>query len=145
MHPSTIRVYLSGISFITKLVTGAPHPFAQHSHVTLLLRSLRRNQPPNPPSRRPITSDILAGCVNTLRSGYANPAIDSTLEAMFFLAFFGFLRCAEFTASNSTFIPNRHPCLSDLTIHNSSTLRFLLKHSKTDQFGKTAPIYLFKL
>ena len=66
MHLSTIRVYLSGINFMTKLVTGAPHPHAQHSQVTLLLKGLKRNEPPNDPSRQPITSDILAGCITTL-------------------------------------------------------------------------------
>ena len=41
MHSTTIRVYLAGINFITKLLTGSPHPFSSHPHVTLLLKGLK--------------------------------------------------------------------------------------------------------
>ena len=64
---------------------------------------------------------------------------------MFLLAFFGFLRCSEFTAQNTKFDPTRHPRLADLIIHDPSSLVFTIKHSKTDQYGNTTPIFLFKL
>ena len=64
---------------------------------------------------------------------------------MFLLAFLGFLRCSEFTASNSKFDPTRHPRLSDLTVHDSASLVYTIKHSKTDQFGNTTPIFIFRL
>lgn len=145
MHTSTIRVYLAGINFITKLLTGSPHPFSSHPHVTLLLKGFKRQEPHCSPSRQALTSQILSDCIAILRSGYANPHIDATLESMFLLAFYGFLRCSEFTASNSRFNPALHACLSDLSIANSTTLIFTLRHSKTDQFGVSTPIYLFKL
>ena len=145
MHSSTIRVYLAGINFIAKLLTGAPHPSYLHPHVSLLLKGIKRYEPRHPPSRQPLTARILSDCITVLRSGYSDPLTDSTLESTFLLAFYGFLRCSEFTASNTKFNPVQHPCLSDLSIFNASTLIFTLKHSKTDQFGTTTPIYLFKL
>ena len=145
MHSSTIRVYLAGINFIIKLLTGAPHPCHLHPHVTLLLKGIKRHEPRQPPSRQPLTASILAHCITVLRSGYSDPISDSTLECLFLLAFYGFLRCSEFTSSNTRFDPSLHPCLSDLSVLDSSTLIYTLKRSKTDQFGSSSPIYLFKL
>ena len=141
MHSTTIRVYLTSINFITKLLTGSPHPFSSRPHVTLLLKGFKRQEP----RRQALTAQILADCIATLRSGYADPHTDATLESVFLLAFYGFLRCPEFTASNSQFNPALHPCVSDLSITSPTTLIFTLKHSKTDKFGISTPIHLFKL
>ncbi|KAJ8370002.1 hypothetical protein SKAU_G00100300 [Synaphobranchus kaupii] len=35
---------------------------------------------------------------------------------MFLLAFFGFLRCSEFTSPSSAFDSTRHPTISDITM-----------------------------
>ncbi|CAM4454228.1 unnamed protein product [Leuciscus chuanchicus] len=64
---------------------------------------------------------------------------------MFFLAFFGFLRCSEFAPSTSAFNPAIHPSLSDITAHTPDSLIYNLKRSKTDQFGESFPIYIFRL
>ena len=140
----TIRAYLCGISFFTKLTTGSPHPFTQHPQITLQLKGLQRSEPSLPPTRLPLTIDILTACIQTIRSGYANQHVSSTLESMFLLAFYGFLRCSEFTTTNSNFNPAIHPCLSDLSIHDENTITFTIKQSKASQFRKI-PIYLFRL
>ena len=69
MPSSTIRVYLAGINFIIKLLTGAPHPFHSHPHVSLLLKGIKRYEPRHPPSRQPLTAAILADCIAVLRAG----------------------------------------------------------------------------
>ena len=78
------------------------------------MKGLKRQEPRSPSARLPLTADLLATCISTLRAGYSSPSTDSTLEAMFLLAFFGFLRCSEFTSS--TFDPSVHPCGSDITL-----------------------------
>ncbi len=57
---------------------------------------------------------------------------------------FGFLRCAELTAS-SKFDPAINPTISDLTILDSETISFLIKQSKTDQVKKGHFVYIFNL
>ena len=142
---STIQVYLSGINFLIKLSTGAPCPALSHAHINMLLKGLRKAEPRPTPKRLPLTSDLLTRCITTLRSGYLNPRVDSVLESMFLLAFFGFLRCSEFTTSSLNFQPARHATLSDITIQSSDTLVFHLKCSKTNQSGPPHPIFLFRL
>lgn len=63
---------------------------------------------------------------------------------MFLLAFFGFLRCSEFSPSTSAFNPVIHPSLSDISAHTPDSLIYTLKKSKTDQFGESTPIYIFR-
>ena len=59
-------------------------------------------------------------------------------------AFFGFLRCAEFTVINGKdFDPTCNLCLGDLTFHAAHVER-LLKSSKTDPFRHGITIQLFK-
>ena len=110
----------------------------------MLLRGLQRTEAPVSPRRHPITADLLHLCIQTLRSGYLTPSISSTLECMFLLAFFGFLRCSEFTASSSRYDPTLHPSMADITFHSSESLTFTIKRSKTDQQGRAFSIHLFK-
>ncbi|XDV17039.1 hypothetical protein PO909_016490 [Leuciscus waleckii] len=116
-----------------------------HSHVSMLIRGLRKQEPVLNIKHLPLTSDLLSQCIHTLRSGYLSPSIDQSLECMFFLAFFGFLRCSEFAPSTSAFNPAIHPSLSDITAHTPDSLIYNLKRSKTDQFGESFPIYIFRL
>ena len=64
---------------------------------------------------------------------------------MFLLAFFGFLRCSEFTSSSPQYDPSVHPRLSDITFHSPESLTFTLKRSKVDQLGRSSSIHLFKI
>ncbi|XP_049427268.1 uncharacterized protein LOC125885641, partial [Epinephelus fuscoguttatus] len=122
IRASSIQTYLAGINLFHKLSTGLPCQSISHAHVTLLCR-----------------------CIHTLRSGYISLTVDLTLESMFLLAFFGFLRCSEFAPTSSVYNPSRHPSLSDITTHTSDSLIFTLRSSKTDQLGVTFPIYIFRL
>ena len=111
----------------------------------MLIKGLRKAEPHPTPKRLPLTSDLLVRCIRTLRSGYMSPLIDKALESMFLLAFFGFLRCSEFTALSYTFDPSRHATLSDIYFHSPDTLIYYLKRSKTNQSGQPQPIHLFRL
>ncbi|KAL0148448.1 hypothetical protein M9458_056258 [Cirrhinus mrigala] len=145
IRASTIQTYLSRINFILKLATGEPCHSISHSHVTMLIKGLRKQEPASSARRLPLTSDLLSQCICTLRSGYMSPPIDRMLECMFLLAFFGFLRCSELAPSTSAFNPVIHPSLSDISVHTPDSLIYTLKKSKTDQFGKSCPIYIFRL
>ena len=145
LRSSTLHVYLSGINFFFRLIDGSPIPSTSHPHVSMLLRGIQRSEVQAPVRRHPLTADLLLLCLNTLRAGYLTPLIASTLESMFLLSFFGFLRCSELTSSSFRYNPTRHPSLSDISIHSSESLSFKLKRSKVDQLGRSTHIHLFKI
>ncbi|XP_036933477.1 uncharacterized protein LOC119007719 isoform X2 [Acanthopagrus latus] len=63
-----------------------------------------------PPTRLPSSSHpsaISTSLRQQIISGYSSSFIDSTLESMFLLAFFSFLRCSEFTSATSKTLPNQ--------------------------------------
>ncbi len=124
----TIKSYLSGIGFFCKLITGSPGLTSSHPQVISLLKRLQRQEPTQIPCRLPLTADLLSVCIHTIHSGYSSPHADRTLEAMFLLvAFFGVLRCSEFTASTLCLDPRRHTCISDLSYFSNNTLVLYLK------------------
>ncbi|KAI4804278.1 hypothetical protein KUCAC02_025911, partial [Chaenocephalus aceratus] len=142
---STIQTYLAGINFFIKIASGQPCPSTSHSHVTMLIKGLRKQEPSLTAKRLPLTSDLLSLCIRSLRSGYVSPMVDLTLECMFLLAFFGFLRCSEFAPTSSAYNPHHHPSLSDISLHTNDSLVFTLRRSKTDQLGISFPIHIFRL
>ncbi len=144
LQVSSIKSYISGIQFFHKLLYGAPSPEINNSQTAMLIRGIQQSRPTRPDSRLPITLDILTKCIHALRTCYQPPSTARTLDTMFILAFFGFLRCAELTAS-SKFDPAINPTISDLTILDSETISFLIKQSKTDQVKKGHFVYIFNL
>ncbi|KAE8289449.1 hypothetical protein D5F01_LYC11150 [Larimichthys crocea] len=111
----------------------------------MLLKGLRKAKPRPMPKQIPLTSDLLARCIEPLCKGYLSPSTDKVLESMFLLAFFGFLRCSEFTASTLLYDPSCHASLSDISVLSSDTLIHFLKRSKTNQSGQPQPVYLYRL
>ena len=130
---------------MVKLATGAPCAALTHAHMTLLIKGLRKNEPQPGQSRQALTTDLLSKCIRTLRAGYAGQPVDACLEAMLLLGFFGFLRCAEFTALSHNFNHALHATMSDIVFPTPGTLIFSLKRSKTNQSGPAQKIFLFKL
>ncbi len=55
----TIKVYLRGISFISKLITGTLGPAHGHLQITSLLRGLSCQEPAKNPSRLPLIVDFV--------------------------------------------------------------------------------------
>ncbi|XP_056094663.1 proline-rich protein 36-like [Rhinichthys klamathensis goyatoka] len=144
LQVGTIKGYLSGIQFFHKLMYGAPSPEINNSQTSLLVKGIQRSHPTHPDTRQPITLDILTKCIHALRTVYQPLETARTLDAMFILAFFGFLRCSEL-AITSKFDPRVHPTISDLSVLDSETISYLIKQSKTDQSKKGHFIYIFKL
>ena len=65
--------------------------------------------------------------------------MDTLLKAVFVTSFFGFLRCAEITISQSEFDPSKHICLDDVTFYETH-----VRYLKTDPYQKGIAILSFK-
>ena len=140
---STIQSYLAALRH-NKLLSD-PHgsnPSFHSSHMTLLLRGIKRHQANRGPriTRLPITASIMCRIKSTLSSGsrvYSNLLI----WAACCVGFFGFLRCGEFLVPDGAeFNPQLHLSLADVSVDTSSpfwTISLLIKVSKTDQFRKS--------
>ncbi|XP_057194089.1 uncharacterized protein LOC130556804 [Triplophysa rosa] len=144
LQASSIKGYLSGIQFFHKLIFNTLSPTIASPQASMLIKGIQRAQPTHPDDRQPITIEILTKCISTLRRGYHTKHTARTLDAMFILAFFGFLRCSEITTT-SKFDPSVHPTISDLSVLDSETISFFIKRSKTDQAGRGHFIYIFNL
>ena len=64
-----------------------------------------------------------------LQQGCFGAYVDTLLESVFFTAFYGFLRCGEFTTRCATFDPYRDLTMSDVFVA-SDMFTVFLKHSK---------------
>lgn len=145
---STIKLYLSGIRFFylkmkgfnpLENMSGQPSPCLQ-----TILNGVKKKQASThvKRTRLPITSSILCKICHLLHSGLFDMFTSSLLEAACTAAFFGFLRCGEFTVLSEI---NVNDCLLTqdvMCFENSVVLN--LKQSKTDPFRKGVQIQLFK-
>ncbi|XP_057211677.1 uncharacterized protein LOC130567514 [Triplophysa rosa] len=141
---SSIKGYLSGINFFHKLIFNSPSQAIASPQASMLIKGIQRAQPAQPDARQPITIEILTKCITTLRRGYHSIHTAHTLDAMFILAFFGFLRCSEISTTSSV-NPKVDPTVSDLSVLDSETISYFLKQSKMDQTRKGYTIYIFNL
>ena len=62
----TIKAYLSGISFFSKLITGSSGLAPSHPQVTSLLKGLLCQEPAKNPCHFPLTTDLLSICLHTI-------------------------------------------------------------------------------
>ncbi len=93
---TTIKLYLAGIRF-HYLQAGMSNPVSSMDRLQCILRGIRRSQKTSAQTRLPITFEILCRMCKLLSKGVFTPYIDLTLQCMCSLAYFGFLRCGEFT------------------------------------------------
>ncbi len=77
-----------------------------------------------------------------LRQGCFSLYIDSVLQALL-MAFYGFLRCGEYTTRSLSFNPQHDLTFSDLTIKEHMHSIFL-KHSKTDRSYQGTHVIMVK-
>ncbi|XP_069011392.1 uncharacterized protein [Embiotoca jacksoni] len=138
----TTKVYLSGINFFSKLLTGSPSTLSQ---LALLIKGLQHQTPPPTPRLLPLTTDLISRCIVTLRSNHFSTHRACTLQSMFLLTFYGFLRCSEFASSSAKFNPSLHPCIFNLYPISEDCVACLLKQSKTNQISNPVLIFDFKL
>lgn len=142
---STIQLYLSGVRHYY-LRMGIKNPLCSDSgclpRLQTIMRSVKRLQGPSVKRRLPITFDILIRLCKALRTGAFSPFINLMLEAAFCVAFFGFLRCGEFTCPGM-FDPDTNLTLSDVSLDDQGSISLTLKKSKTDPFRKGVTVHLF--
>ena len=145
---STIKLYLAGIRFKC-LQENISSPFLQSDlhmqRLPLILNSVKRLQKPVTRSRLPLTYDIVRKLCLKLRSGVFSYFIDRMLQCACIIAFYGFLRCGEFTVYNENFFdPDSNLCIADVSFTQDYAILHL-KQSKTDPFRKGVDIQLHKL
>ena len=113
--------------------------------LSMVLNSVKRIQKPVCRNRLPITFDILKQLCRKLKSGVFSNFIDILLFTVFVVAFYGFLRCGEFTVNNAgDFDVECHLFIEDVSFENDYDI-LKLKQSKTDPFRKGVKIQFHKL
>ena len=143
---STIKSYLCSICFFY-LQKGGFNPLENFfgkplPNLRIVLMGLKKKHSDFPKRvQLPITFDILHKMYTLLHKGVFNLFIDSLLEAACVVAFFGFLRCGEFTVLDQ-FNSDTNLCYNNVQVTNECTF-LLLKKSKTDPFryGITIPLF----
>ena len=112
-----------------------------------LLRGIKKKQSVGTKIRLPITGSLLKRICQLTRTGVFGPYNDMLFITACIVAYFGFLRCGEFTSKNRQFDPASNLCLGDIQFEyeNNSPCKFhlRLKASKTDPFRKGVSIPFF--
>ena len=145
---TTIKIYLSGVRFCY-LQAGVSNPLWNANdnlqRLNAIMRSIKKVQGVSTSKRLPITFDILSSTMcKELRNGIFTPFTDLMLEAVFCTAFFGFLRCAEFTCKTD-FNPDINLSMGDVKfLADNSVVQLTIKASKTDPFRQGVTVHLCK-
>jgi hypothetical protein len=145
LSPSSIKLYLAGIRF-HYLGKGHPNPLVDaygnhYPRLQTILRSMKKLHTTPQTVRLPINAQILTNISMLLHAGIFGPYTDLLMETACTTAFFGFLRCGEFTVRQK-FNPQINLCLQDITfLQDRCNLK--LKASKTDPFRQGIVIPLF--
>lgn len=145
LSATTIKSYLCAIRF-RYVQHGFRNPLCHPDGSTYLrlhsiCRAIKRTQGCSSRPRLPLTANIIQRLCSALRHGVFNPYTDLLLETLFIVAFFGFLRCGEFT-HRTAFHPSTGICVEDVCITGSKA-SIRLKSSKTDPFRKGIMLRLF--
>ena len=139
---STIKVYLSAVRSM-HIEQGFPDPFINCLRLQRVLRGIKRTQGVFSSLRLPVTDDIMAVIFRALD-------LSTPDHCMFWaacnLAYFGFLRSAEFTVPNlASFSSAIHLGVADIAVDSGSMpscLRVQIKASKTDPFRKGCYVHI---
>lgn len=133
---ATVKTYLAGVSHL-HLLFNIPVNMGSMRLLEQSLKGLKCLKGEKKRDRCPITVQVMESLYSELNPDFTNNIDSVMLWAAFTLAFFGFLRCSEFTC-NSPFQPSYHLSRKDIVFHPnvSSPEHFdvLIKRSKTDPF-----------
>ena len=146
----TIKNYLCGIKYHYISNTGMnplqKNDGSQLFKLFLIMKGIRRQSSKSSRTRLPITSSILYQICHLLNSSIYGAYNDKLLKAASCLAFYGFLRCGEFTTRTSHVDPSTTICLKDISFGKIGItftyMSVLIKSSKTDPFRKGCRIKL---
>ena len=150
----SIRLYLASVkhAYISK---GLPNPFLsaygqEMELFKLTMKGIKKITKSSRRKRLPITTSVLKDICASLANGLFSPYLDLLLYTVCIIAFFGFMRCGEFTCDNQAFNPKRNLTLSDVSFQSIkeagssfSVCIINLKYSKIDQGGSGTDIKLF--
>ena len=114
----------------------------------LVLKGIKKEKAKStPPSRLPITVEIM-GSIKAVLARNPTDYDNTLLWAACCLAFFGFLRCGEFTVpSQEAYDSDTHLSLADIALddkNNPTVIQVTIKQSKTDPFRQGVDLYLGK-
>lgn len=139
---STIKLYLCGIRH-NYLVLTKDNVFETSTlpRLQAALTGVKRIQGLQSKSKKPITIEILVKLIHRLAIGFIDPYTDLLFIAVMTVAFFGFLRCGEFTVRHE-YDESLHVSLKDVVIHGDR-ICLTLKQSKNDPFRKGVTITLY--
>lgn len=141
MQPSSIKTLVAGIQFHLRCMDPSVGSLLGDPSLRLLFNGLMKRSPESIDKRLPLTIVLIRKLVSHLRQGCFNPYTDSLLEAVFLTAFYGFLRCGEYTTRTENFDPSLDLTYSNLSF-GSQYFIIHLKRSKTDKNAKGTPIII---
>ena len=141
----TIKSYIAAIRHMHIAYGLQFHGISPRTH--LIIRGIRRVQGEKQLTRLPVTPDILRA-IKAVFAAHPADYANRMYWAAVCLAFFGFLRCGEFTVSDSdSFDPSVHLSVEDVAFDNASnpsSVSVIIKASKTDPFRQGVTLYLGK-
>lgn len=153
MAPSTVKSYLSGISFKCKLNGFAD--VTQFFIVKKMISGLSRLND-RVDSRLPISPELLVKIIQTLPLVCSSSYESALFAALFSVAYYGFLRVGELVVANKSDFGHALLAHNVSVCDSQDMVQIKLPHSKTDQMGKgvvisltsneslTCPVYLVK-
>ena len=139
---SSIKVYLSAVRNL-HVHAGLHEIFSKQlsPRLELVLKGIKRENAKtrSPPTRLPITIDIM-GKIKEVLLQHPAEYNNILLWAACCLAFFGFLRCGEFTLPSQTeYDPGAHLSIGDIAVDSTSsptTIQVTIKQSKPTPFAR---------
>ena len=149
----TIKTYLAGIRNFY-IERGLGNPFLDFKglpmlQLELILKGISKQQQPKSNKRLPITASVLKSLHVVLDGKLFGYYKDILMKAACSLAFFGFLRCGEFTIYCNAFDPDCNLCLGDITFEFSKdqpvAMQLFLRASKTDPLRQGCTIRYFSV
>ena len=141
----TIKVYLSGIQFFGILI-GSNIRIASFPRLFYVLRGIRRLQGDRfrRPRRLPITYQHMLIMASRIQLQRYTPFESLMLRSASALAFFGLLRCSEYTSPRrNSFDADSTLLVQDISFNAAFNIMYVrIKASKTDPFrvGCTIPV-----
>lgn len=141
LSSASIKIYLSAVRSM-HIDLGFPDPLVDCLQLQHVLRGIKRTLGSPGPSRLPITDHHMMIIYNSLSFAIEDHVM---FWAASTLAYFGFLRSAEFTVpSLSAFNPDIRLTVNDIAVdfHISPCLQLTIKASKTDPFRKGCCLYI---
>lgn len=148
----TIKLYLCGIrhQYIKDLGFNplVNREGAAPLQLFLTLRGVKKSTISSKMIRLPICTELMECICLILTKGVFGHYMDTLLKAASCLAFFGFLRCGEFTTRSQNFDISQNICVGDLTFTKAcksmpTHFALNLKSSKTDPFRQGYTLHFY--